>query len=85
MSSRLMPLAHGDVEHSALMATGFRSSGPSHGYHIAAKELVPVVMAIALWKGPWLSTIVLVYAAVVVVLTSGSARNSILMHHFSGS
>ena len=52
-------------------------------YHIAAKELVPVVMAVALWGAPWQSTTVLVCsdnAAVVAALTSGSARDPILMH-----
>ena len=51
--------------------------------HIAAKELVPVVVAIALWGAPWQSTTVLVRsdnAAVVATLTSGSARDLLLMH-----
>ena len=52
-------------------------------HHIAAKELVPVVMAIALWGAQWQATTVLVRsdnAAVVAALSSGSAKDALLMH-----
>ena len=52
-------------------------------HHIAAKELVLVVLAVAQWGARWQSTAVLVRsdnAAVVAALTSGSARDALLMH-----
>ena len=52
-------------------------------HHIVAKELVPVVMAIALWGAQWQATTVLLRsdnAAVVASLTAGSAKNALLMH-----
>ena len=52
-------------------------------HHIAAKELVPVVMAIALWGAQWSATTVLIRsdnAAVVAALTAGSAKDALLMH-----
>ena len=52
-------------------------------HHIAAKELVPVVMAIALWGAQWQATTVLVRSdntAVLAALMSGSAKDPLLMH-----
>ena len=52
-------------------------------HHIAAKELVPVVMAIALWGAQWQATTVLVRSdntSVVAALTSGSAKDPLLMN-----
>lgn len=52
-------------------------------YHIAAKEMVPVVIAIALWGRLLSSHTVLLQSdnmTVVVTLTSGSAKDPHLMH-----
>ena len=52
-------------------------------YHIAAKEMVPVVVAIAVWGHDWQSCSVLVRSdnmAVVSALSSGSAKDPLLMH-----
>ena len=48
MSSRQMPLGHGDVVHQG---DWFQLQWPQSWevLHIAAKELVPVVMAVAVW------------------------------------
>ena len=51
--------------------------------HIATKELVPVVMAITIWGVQWQASTVLIRsdnAAVIAALTSGSARDAMLMH-----
>ena len=51
--------------------------------HIAAKELIPVVIAIAMWGSRWSSYSVLVRSdntAVVAAITSGAARDPLLMH-----
>ena len=52
-------------------------------HHITAKELVPVVIAIALWEGQWQRTTLLVTSdniAVVAALTSGAGKDTTLMH-----
>ena len=52
-------------------------------YHIAAKEMVPVVIAIAVWGADWPSQPVLVHSdnmAVVCAISSGSAKDPLLMH-----
>ena len=51
--------------------------------HIAAKEMVPVVIAVAVWGRPWSSSAVQVFSdnmAVVCAISSGSARDPLLMH-----
>ena len=55
--------------------------------HITAKELVPIVMAIAMWGAEWQASTVLIRSdnyAVVSSLSSGSAKDVTLMHilHF---
>ena len=50
---------------------------------IAAKEMVPVVISIAIWGAQWTKCGVLVRSdnmAVVHCLTSGTARDPLLMH-----
>ena len=50
---------------------------------IAAKELVPIVMAAALWGHKWQGMVVQFVSdneAVVVVLNSGYAKDGVLMH-----
>jgi hypothetical protein len=84
-SSQQMPQVHGGCGAVGSNDNWFQIQWPKSwaDYHIAAKELVPVVMAVALWGAPWQSTTVLVRsdnAAVVAALTSGSARDPILMH-----
>ena len=52
-------------------------------HHIAAKEMVPVVIALAIWGGQWKSSTVLARSdnmAVVCALSSGTARDPLLMH-----
>ena len=52
-------------------------------YHIAAKEMIPVVIALALWGPAWRSSTVQAFSdnmAVVCALTAGSARDPLLMH-----
>jgi hypothetical protein len=51
--------------------------------HIAAKELVPNVIAIAMWGAQWQATTVLIRSdtkAVVASLSSGTAKDALLMH-----
>lgn len=51
--------------------------------HIAAKELVPIVMAVAMWGAEWQASTVLIRSdndAVVSSLSSGSAKDATLMH-----
>ena len=51
-------------------------------HHIALKEMIPVVMAVALWGASWSSSTVLAFSdnmAVVCALASGSARDPLLM------
>ena len=53
------------------------------GINIAAKELVPVVISVAIWGQYWAKHKVLVRSdnmAVVHALTAGTARNPLLMH-----
>ena len=52
-------------------------------YHIASKEMVPVVIAVALWGAAWQSSSVLVCSdniAVVCAISSGAAKDPLLMH-----
>ena len=52
-------------------------------YHIAAKEMVPVVIAVAVWGPTWSSAKVLAFfdnMAVVSALSAGSAWDPLLMH-----
>lgn len=54
-----------------------------HALHISAKEMVPVVIAAAIWGPSWRSTTVRAISdnmAVVCALSSGSARDPLLMH-----
>ena len=54
---------------------------PNH--HIAAKEMAPVVIALAIGGGQWKSSTVLARSdnmAVVCALSSGTAQNPLLMH-----
>ena len=51
--------------------------------HIAAKEMVPVVVAVAIWGQAWQSSTVLAFSdnmAVVWALAAGTARDPLLMH-----
>lgn len=51
--------------------------------HIAAKELVPIVIAIAMWGAQWQATTVLIRSdnqVVVASLSSGTAKDALLMH-----
>ena len=51
--------------------------------HIAAKEMVPVVVSIAIWGAHWSSTSVLICSdnmAVVSAINLGSAKDPLLMH-----
>ena len=53
------------------------------GYHIGSKEMVPVVIAVALWGAAWQSSSVLVRSdniAVVCAISSGAAKDPLLMH-----
>ena len=63
----------------------FQVKWPQHWlpYNIAAKEMVPVVLAIALWGPTWASKTVRVESdnmAVVCALSSGAAKDPLLMH-----
>ena len=52
-------------------------------HHIAAKEMVPIVVAVAVWGQEWSSTTVLAFSdnmAVVSAITAGRARDPLLMH-----
>ena len=52
-------------------------------FHIAAKEMVPVVISVAIWGNQWCSSNVLVQSdnmAVVSAISSGSAKDTSLMH-----
>lgn len=52
-------------------------------YHIAAKEMVPVVVAAALWGPDWHTSTIQVFSdnmAVVCALSTGTARDPLLMH-----
>ena len=51
-------------------------------YHIAAKEMVPVVIAIAAWGAEWQSSILVRSdnMAVISAISSGAAKDSLLMH-----
>ena len=54
-----------------------------HQIHIAAKEMVPVVLAVAVWGPGWRSSTVQAFSdnmAVVCALSSGLARDPLLMH-----
>ena len=54
-----------------------------HLCHIAAKEMVPVVIAIAVWGQNWQASMVQVFSdnmSVVCALTTGVARDPLLMH-----
>ena len=54
-----------------------------HQIHIAAKEMVPVVLAVAVWGPGWRSSTVQAFSdnmAVVCALSSGWARHPLLMH-----
>ena len=51
--------------------------------HIAAKELVPVVVAVALWGPVWTASMVKAFSdnmAVVCALSAGTAHDPLLMH-----
>ena len=52
-------------------------------FHIASKEMVPVVIAVALWGAVWQSSSVLIRSdnmAVVCAISSGAAKDPLLMH-----
>ncbi len=52
-------------------------------HHIAAKELVPILLAVAVWGHEWVGQRVLCRcdnAAVVAVINSGTAKDPLLMH-----
>ena len=51
--------------------------------HIAAKEMVPVVIAVALWGAEWAESTILVRSdnmSVVLALAGGTAKDHLLMH-----
>ena len=51
--------------------------------NIAAKEMVPVVIAVTLWGAGWAENIILVRSdnmSVMIALVSGAARDPLLMH-----
>ena len=51
--------------------------------HIAAKELVPIVIAVAVWGSQWVGQAVRVHSdnmAVVAALLAGTCRDELLMH-----
>ena len=50
------------------------------GINIAAKEMVPVVISVAIWGQEWASHQIRVNMAVVHALTAGMARDPLLMH-----
>ncbi len=61
----------------------FKWSGPVAECHITTKELVPIVMATALWGEEWRGQIVQVWcdnAAVVSIVNHGSTRDKQAMH-----
>lgn len=52
-------------------------------FHIAAKGMVPVVVALAMWGARWTSSSVMIRSgnmAVVSAINSGSAKDPLLMH-----
>lgn len=58
-------------------------SGPTTDYHITVKEMIPVVIAGALWGSLWHGRTVLVQcdnAAVVSIVNHGSSKNEQAMH-----
>ena len=66
-------------------ASWFQLQWPEHWkqHHIAAKELVPIVIAVAIWGQEWSSSTVRAFSdnmEVVCALTSGRARDPLLMH-----
>ena len=57
--------------------------GPAAGYNITVKELIPIVIAAALWGREWQGKSVLVQcdnAAVVSIINHGSSKNPEAMH-----
>ena len=74
----------GDVVHSITPCTGSSFSAELwQQHHTAAKEMVSVVIAIAVWGPTWSSATVLALSdnmAVVSALSAGSARDLLLMH-----
>ncbi len=58
-------------------------AGQMHQWHITAKELVPIVIAAALWGPEWRGQTVMAWcdnAAVVTIVTKGQSRDKEAMH-----
>ena len=70
---------------TTIKANGFSFSGQCHGppIHITVKELIAMIMAIAIWGKAWRGRTVrcvCVNAAVVAIVNSGKSRNDLVMH-----
>ena len=84
--SHQTPLARSGVVLSRSTTAGFNWSGQTagtHACHIAAKEMVPIVIAASLWGPQWHRRCVRFRSdnmAVVDVLRSRTSRDPILMH-----
>ena len=78
-----MPLGRGGVAHSVAMTPGFNFNGLTPGPSAILLRKRSIVIAIALWGSKWLSSTILVRSdniAVVYAISSGSAKDSLLMH-----
>ena len=88
LSSRLISRGRGDVVRSTpyRKQNSFSYSGQSHGAPFTlytAKELVPIIIAAAVWGRKWQGKAVLCRcdnAAVVAVINSGKSKDALVMH-----
>ena len=76
----------GGVELTFPQDYGFSLNGPGHGQittFITAKEMLPIVLAVAVWGGQWQGKTVRCWcdnAAVVAAVKSGWCKNKHAMH-----